>query len=688
MTGRPEPGALPPTLRTKELLLGPLGRAQLEALAVALLGGPVEPAVVDLLEGRADGNPFFAEQLLVYLQEQGQLVQSGSGWRLAEAGLAPLPDGLQALLVARLDRLGREIRETVQTAAVLGREFEVRLLSEMLRGRAVAEMVAAAERQAIWAALTELKYLFRHALLRDAAYQMQVSSRRQALHALAVTALENLYRDDLRARYGELAYHAEQAGLQEKARVYLRLAADAARETYLNASAIEHYTRLLALLPSEAQAERWEVIAVRESVYAVIARLDERLADIAALEQLADALDDDGMRADAAYRRGDTLLLQGQPDQAIAVSEQAIALSRRSGRRDVEASAQLVIGSLLMRRGEYPAARACFAEAHRLGHELNNLLLQAKALGVDGLAAIMQGDLEHGRASHEQACEIAWSIGDERQLAKALNNLAVSVGAVGDLPRALALYGEALDLTRLLGDISGEAIVLINTGWMATQVGNYDRADADFKQALLLFREARELPDQESVWVNMAIAAEASGNYAEAERCVEQCLLLTPKLGNRLMEAYALTCQAYVFCGTGRPEEALAPAQAALELRRALGNEALVLEALGALCHVYLELGADAEALSTAETLLAGLGGPHVENRAALNGTEQPLRVIWGCYRALQAAADPRAAQVIAAARAWLEDMAAPFTGEAARMSLLDNVPWHRAIMEQAARLA
>lgn len=681
MTGRPEPGALPAELRVHELALGSMGREELRALAEAQVGGPVAPTVVDLLADRSDGNPFFAEQILIYLQEQGQLLETAAGWELVGSDPLPLTEGLQALLVARLDRLSRDIRETVQTAAVLGREFEVRLLSQMLHNRHVEELVQAAERQAIWAALTEIKYLFRHTLLRDAAYRMQILARRQALHALAVEALETLYRADLRPRYGELAYHAEQAGVQDKARLYLRLAAESARDAYQNAYAVGYYTRLLALTPEGECEARWEILAARENISGATGRMEERLADIRAMERLAGEMHDDDKRADAAFHRGDALLQQGKPEEAAEACEEAIALSRRAGRDDIECQAVLVRASLEMRRGEYAHARQRLAHALVLAQALGDQLLTAKALGVDGLAATYQGDLEHGRSCHERACVIAKEIRDERQLSKALNNLAVTIGSQGDLPRALELYEEALELSRTLGNISGEAIVLQNIGWMAAQLGEYGRAEKTFREALQLFRQAGELSDQESVWVNLAIVAEAGGRRHEAEQCIEQCLQISRQLGNRLIESYALTCRAYALCGLGRPEAALSPAQEALALRRELGNEALILEAHGALCQVYLALGEIDEARAVARAVLAALGGPELPNRSALNGAEQALRVVWECYRALLAANDAAANSVLAAAARWLSDLAAPFTGEDARQSLLEKVPWHREIV-------
>ena len=95
----------------------------------------------------------------------------------------------------------------------LGREFELRLLAQMLReDLELPQKVKRAEKANIWTPLTEIEYLFRHALLRDAAYSMQLQSRQRELHNLALSAMLTLYADDLELHYGELAFHSEHAG--------------------------------------------------------------------------------------------------------------------------------------------------------------------------------------------------------------------------------------------------------------------------------------------------------------------------------------------------------------------------------------------------------------------------------------------------------------------------------------------
>ena len=125
---------------------------------------------------------------------------------------APLPANVRAIFIARLDRLTHDVREVVQGAAVLGREFEVQVLARMLRDQPIRPWVEEAEQAAIWTHLTEVRYLFKHVLLRDAAYDMQVRTRRAELHRLAAESLEDACTPtDLPAHYAEIAYHYEAA---------------------------------------------------------------------------------------------------------------------------------------------------------------------------------------------------------------------------------------------------------------------------------------------------------------------------------------------------------------------------------------------------------------------------------------------------------------------------------------------
>jgi hypothetical protein len=239
---------------------------------------------------------------LLYLRESGA-IQADAGpegwWRLtdkhqAHSGVDALPADVRLVFTARLDRLVQEIKELVQTAAVLGREFDVQVLSHMLGNKpGLDDQIGHAEEDAIWQAINQVRYLFRHALLRDAAYEMQLRSRRRELHHLAAQALEKWYAQEIEGHLGEIAYHYEaafQQGLEtarQPACQYLQRAGKRAAQSYENTAALDFFSRALCLLEESERAARFTLLLQREQVLQLVG---DRDAQAEALDAAQDGL--------------------------------------------------------------------------------------------------------------------------------------------------------------------------------------------------------------------------------------------------------------------------------------------------------------------------------------------------------------------------------------------------------------
>ncbi|HXQ37691.1 MAG TPA: hypothetical protein VN843_27025, partial [Anaerolineales bacterium] len=157
-------------------------------LTEIMLGGVPAVELVKLVMDRSEGNPYFVEQIIRYLQEENFIEMSERGWnQIKRTRDFFLPGDIRTLLVARLDQLPHEVKDLVQTASVLGRDFALSVLAEMMSGaESIDRNVVDAERSEIWIPQGGDQYLFTHGLLRDAAYTMQMRARRQELHRLAV----------------------------------------------------------------------------------------------------------------------------------------------------------------------------------------------------------------------------------------------------------------------------------------------------------------------------------------------------------------------------------------------------------------------------------------------------------------------------------------------------------------------
>jgi len=254
--------------RHVDLLLEPLTATHSQELVGNLLrvGGLPKELTARIL-ARAEGNPFYVEEVIRSLLDEGTIAreEATGGWRvMRKVGDIAIPDTLQGVLVARIDRLQEDTRQVLQMASVIGRVFLYRLLAALASATAAAEATAlAASERELDAHLSrlqreemirervrlpELEYIFKHELTREAAYNGLLKRQRRVFHQQVGESLEELFAARADEILGLLAHHWERAGDGEKATEYLLRAGDQARVLYAHDEAVDYYERALALL--------------------------------------------------------------------------------------------------------------------------------------------------------------------------------------------------------------------------------------------------------------------------------------------------------------------------------------------------------------------------------------------------------------------------------------------------------
>ncbi len=551
--------------------LGPLAPEELLALADSILGGPIDDKLFEVLLDRSQANPFFAQQLLAYFRESDLLVRAmgpvgslGPLWMLRETAHLDLPSGISAVLTARIDRLTHAVKEVVKAASVLGREFEVRVLAHVLQSDVWPEVQAACRSQ-IWAEIDELHYLFTSALLRDAAYSMQLRMRLRQVHALALVALETVYADNLAPHYGELVYHAEGSQNVEKQREYYARAGEAAQATYSNAAALEYYARLLPLL--KTAEEQIDVRLKMASVLELVGHWNE---------------------AEGHYRQA--LALAGQNRRTVdqARCQQALgALARQRGdygpaldwlslaRSGWEASGDQIgmsralseMGTVFWRQGDFPRALASVQESLALARVTDDTRGMGLALNIMGNIALYQHDYNLARRFYEESLALRRKLGDRREIGGSLNNLALVADAEGDPKTALELHRESMALAREVGDRMGIVHSLNNQGWLAKNRGDVRLARALFEEYLAM---CREVGDKWGISIglnNLGLVLLEIGDFEEAHEIFQEDVLVCDELGDRGAVSNALCNQGTAFFGQGDYQDAQKYFSQALSLR-------------------------------------------------------------------------------------------------------------------------
>jgi class 3 adenylate cyclase/tetratricopeptide (TPR) repeat protein len=355
-----------------EIALGPLSPDDIAKIAMRMMGRPIHDIFRSLLLEHAGGNPFFAEEILTYW---GESETDGVSTELSytASSVALLPSDVNSLLVARLDRLAAPLKLTVFAAAVLGVEFDLRVLGLMFDGHfaEVAEQTRAIEKQRIWLQISPIRYRFRNTLLRNAAYEIQARARLQRLHLKAALAIEAVHSSDIDVHLAELARHYRRAEATEKARHYLLRAARQATSRYAHAQARQLYRAYLKVAGDpptpESVVVRYELARdVLEPGGALAKAWDEYGQVIEEAQQIASR----GSEALGWLGRGRVRFSANQHEDAVTCLEQALEICRSIDNRWTERRTLSHLALALRALGRHQEAASIFEQSLLLARDL------------------------------------------------------------------------------------------------------------------------------------------------------------------------------------------------------------------------------------------------------------------------------------------------------------------------------
>jgi len=470
--------------KAEQALVHPFPVAELEAsgiaeLAVLVLNGAISEPVCDYLIRKANGNPFFTEQLALDLSERGLITWSDTGlWMLDTSAAEDIPITLNGVLIARLDRLLMQVRTVVQIASILGQEFDVSVLAQMIRDDPEVRLkVKQAEVEMIWFASSELDYLFRHALLRDAAYSMQLQARQRELHALAGWAIEQVHQGNLAPKSPDLAFHYEKAAVYERAIIYLIKSAQHMTGLYANREAILYYRRALDMV-EKTLLPPFEIAPIHEGLGDIYDVSGEYPLSVTHYDLALLCLDSEqaSWRATLQRKRGQVLQKWGRYDEATTAFE--AGLVELQADLDPDEASQIYSGLSMInyRQDKVEDATELATLAlimAQMQEDKGNLAYAHQILGI----------LHWKRGDYEQALEAnthslaLWQASDS-QLGQAAvqNNLGLLLRSMGEVPKAIGHFERCLTLFERVGNLHGLACAYDNLGQIYNEQGDESMA--------------------------------------------------------------------------------------------------------------------------------------------------------------------------------------------------------------------
>ena len=688
--------------------LNPLSRRQSRALLTQVFRhvDRVPDELMDLVIDSADGNPFYLEELVTWLIEAGVVVKGDPRWHVVDelVGAVVVPSTLRGVLQARLDALTGSERAVLQRASVLGRVFWDEAVDRLSssRRRTDADVAETLERlrrrelvfeREISAFEDAREFLFKHALLRDVAYEGVLRAHRERYHSLAAAWLAEMSAHSGRSdEYAALvAQHYDRASAPEAAEWYHRAGRRAA-DVYALDEAIRLLGRCLALAPEDPRL-RFDALRLREAVLDRLGDRDAQQLDLVAMEELLDRLEDPAREVALALARSRFAFTLSEYDDAESRAQHALSIARaHHGMEHQAVEALLWLGKSLTWRDLGDDGRSALTEAMDLGRAVDSGRQVAEALRYLSMLSNNEGLLvEAVQLGDESAAEFR-KVGDHEGEAMALSQQAATLFNLGLLDRARETLQQTLLIFRRSGHRYRESIVLGNLASIALTQGH-------LADALAWAREATDvqegLGDLEALTNNFTLLAQiaaAAGQWDEGLRLARQALDIGRGLDSRQPEAYALDAVARVHLEREAPKEAVDAAREActvaelvasrldqgtfrltlgyaqeavgeLEAAEAAYGEAeaaftevetpiSVREAVAGRARVQLARGDVDAAVELVRPLIAHL------DRAGLDGAMRPCVVAETVWRVLAAAGEPGASEVLAAARAYVEDTA------------------------------
>lgn len=660
------------------LHLDPLSSNEIIELTEALLEAPVEKELLEYFSSLSEGNPFYAEQILYYLKEEDLLDQQQNRWKLKPTRITATPTDVRALLLSRIDQFPSDVKEIMLTASVLGREFDKSVLLQMVgNDQSVAQKIKLLENALIWTEISLGKHLFRSNLLRETAYRMQVHTRRQRLHAVATNALEEVYAEDLKPHYYELAHHAEEGKLGQKACHYLTLAGETASENYQNNQAVDYFSRALLHTEPDDPETQIKLLLKREYVYNIMGKRQEQQADLDQAEMLAEQGQYLHQLADIAVKKISLSSTTNEFEKVIADSPAVMDFLEQSQRPDLIISLNIAWAHVLRVLGEYDQARQRLLLNRTLAQEIGDLRGEGSTLVNLGLVEMDQANFTQARAYHEDSLRIAQQLNIPFLLAQSLNNLGVAASEQGDYSSAADYYQRSLEIAQRIGTRQGEAVLNTNLGWLAGIMGDYPASIEYLEKSYRIQREIRHGYGEATALFNLSLFTGAQGNFPLAKSYAEESIALVREIQYRSGEAIGLTFLGHALTGLGDLPEAKAAYQDALELNECMELSNLCCEPIAGLAQIGLLESDLVAAEQSAKEILA-----HLEKGGTLERIDHPNFVRVVCYKVLAALADPGAGAFLEEMHASLQDQAERIQDEALRRSFLNNVPWHQEILQ------
>ena len=574
-------------------------RAKLAQL-YPLRGGALPDGLAEALMVRAQGNPFYLEELLNYVHDRGL--------DPTDLDQIELPDSLHTLILSRIDQLSEREKRTLRVAGIIGRLFR----ADWLRGYypelgdfpQVKESLAQLhilDITPLESPEPELAYLFKHIVTHEVTYESLPFATRARLHEQLALYLEEQVGAEHAPPLETLAFHYGRSDNTAKQIEYLRQAGEAAQKNFAHDAALDFYGALLPLLADVK--EKIEIYLQRGGVQELLGNYAEAESDYRAALELAH--DHAAQKAGAQFALGKLNGLRGEYEAALHWLTQAREIQLASNDSAGLPQTLIETGVVIWRQGNYAEARVWLNKGLARAQEVGDTASVALALNNLGNVAYWQGEFATAQALLEESLHQRRELGGKQGISASLNNLGNVAADQGEYAVAWALFDECLSLCREMGHKLGISVSLNNLGMVALTQGDYRAARELYEESLSLCREMGDKQGIATSLNNLGLVALNQGEYHGARILHEESLSLQQEIGDSGGIAVSLANLGLVAYAQGEYAPAQALMEEGLSLRREMSDKWGIANSLASLGLVAYVQGEYATAQTVTEKSLS-----------------------------------------------------------------------------------
>lgn len=595
-----------------------------------ILGGEAHETLLDYIDGTTNRNPFYLEQMVEFLKEKEWLSFFEGKWVLSTGGMVA-PEKLGNLLTIRIDSLNRDLRELCKVAAVIGRAFDLSILEmvwEKLHGQNgtfsvqrsfIHMLIKSGIRENIWRPLTHHRFLFQHALLREAAYHIQLPATLQQIHLFVGEAIAHHFKDHIESKLQELAYHYDLANHSLKASEYLYRAAIQAKNNFLNNQALGFLEKLLKNPHEDAENPyTFKALILQGSILETTGYY-ERAEKI--YQQTFLSLQDGYIGPFIPVllnNLGRIQLFKGDYSAAMISQEKALTYAKKHGLPDLIPSTLAHLGNIYFRMGKYREANEYFIESlqlkvsgdknfpstqirakialtqmnmgkndlalETLHKQLSHCLDEKDKSGLAtlyvylGLVYLDKDEIASAKINFNEGWELANQTDNRHLQAIALGNMGIIFEREGDFHHAIIHYQKDLQICQELNDKQGISISLCLIGQLLSLKGEFPEAVNHLQKALTL---SETLGFQKGMAKALNTLGDVYFLKKEHHRSIhfyERALTITERIHNQLNLGYTLIELGTVLLADRQYDKVHALLPKAASIANSLSNPALLFD--------------------------------------------------------------------------------------------------------------